>query len=373
VIVVGSSSFVANSDSAFVIGGQSLSAGGAVVVGGTSIALGSAGQVAVVGGVTQQVQTVPVAQNTPTAAAPVFSIGGQAITANSDSAFVVAGQTVAPGSAVIVGGTTVSLLPSGDGVVINGATQTFQAGASSVPSPVLTLNGQTYSANSQSAYVIAGQTLSAGRTIIVSGTTIALASTGGVAVIDGVTQTIAPSSVPAVLTINGQTVTANPKSSYIISGQTLAPGHPITIGTGSSATTLSLATDGAGHPVVVVNGKTSTLTSGGPHTGAGSNSTTTKTSSTSTNGVGDFIASGIGFSSAGTSQPTSTATTAGAARIGFETSALVLTSFLGVVVAFLWFWNLFVTRFVIVIALLTALLYERWKVYDYDIIIVFSV
>lgn len=42
VIVVGSSSIVANSDSVFVVGGQSLSAGGAVIVDGTSITLGSA-------------------------------------------------------------------------------------------------------------------------------------------------------------------------------------------------------------------------------------------------------------------------------------------------------------------------------------------
>lgn len=329
VIVVGSSSIIAHSNSVFVISGQSLSAGGAVVVEGTSISLGSAGQVAVIGGVTQQVQTVHAAQTTPILPAPVISIAGSAITAQSNSAFIVDGQTIAPGSAIVVAGATVSVLLSGAGVVVNGATQTFQVSVPSTASPVLTVNGQTYSENTQSAYVIAGQTLSAGKTLVVSGTTIALASTGGVVVINGVTQTLAPSSKPAALTINGQTITANPQSSYIISGQTLAPGHPITIGSGTSATTLSLATDGAGHPVVVVNGKTSTLGSSGSV-----GSTASKTSSTTTIGVGDFVASGIGFSSAGA--PQATATTAGSATLFSGMSALIPCSLLGSLGVLMW-------------------------------------
>lgn len=236
----------------------------------------------------------------------------------------------------MIAGTTISILSSGGGIVVDGVTQTFQAGAPSAATPVFNLNGQTYAANSQSAYVIAGQTLSAGKTIAVSGTAIALASTGGVAVINGVPQTIASSSVAAGLTINGQTITANLQSSYVISGQTLVPGHPITIGTGSSATTLSLAMDSAGHTVVVVNGKTSMLASGGPSTGACNNSTTTKTSSSSTNGVGDYIASGIGFSSVGASKPTSTATTAGAGINGLEMSTLFFSSLVGIVGVMRW-------------------------------------
>lgn len=343
VIIVGSSSIVANSDSVFVISGQSLSAGGAVIVGGTSIVLGSAGsagQVAVVGGVTQQVQTVSVAQNGHKAPASIITFGGQAITANSNSAFVVGGQTVAPGSAVIIAGTTVSVLQSGVDVVINGETQTIQAGPQPTSSPILTLSGQTYAANSQSAYVIAGQTLAAGKTIVISGTTIALASTGGVAVINGVTQTIAssPGAAAAILTINGQAVTANSQSNYVVSGQTLAPGHEILIGTGSSATTLSLATDAAGHSILIVNGKTSTFATGAASTGTSGNSTTSKTSSTSTNGVGDYIASGIGFGSTGTSTSTSAATTATAgaviARIG--NSVVYFGSLVGIFGAIMW-------------------------------------
>ncbi|TID21008.1 hypothetical protein E6O75_ATG05773 [Venturia nashicola] len=330
VIIVGSSSIVANPDSVFVIGGQSLSAGGAVVVSGTSIALGSAGQVAVVGGVIQQVQTVPVAPHIPTAQASVISVGGQPITANSNSAFIIAGQTVVPGSAVVIAGTTISVLPSGVGAVVNGATQTFQAGPQPSLSLVLTLGSQTYAANLQSAYVIAGQTLSAGKTVIVSGTTLAMASSGGVAIINGVTQTIASSPIAAVFTINGQTFTASPQSSYIISEQTLTLSHPITIEIGSSATTFNLATDGTGQPVVVVNGKTSTLTSGGALTSTPSDSTTGELSSTSTNGIGDFIASGIGFSTAGSSSPTRTVTTAGVTRHSIEMSAVFLSSLMGI-------------------------------------------
>lgn len=335
VIIVGSSSIVANSNSVFVIGSQTLSAGGAVIISGTSITLGSAGHIAVIGGVTQQVQTELIAQSTAVQPVQIISVGGQAITANSNSALVIAGQTLVPGSATVVAGTTISVLPSGVGVVVNGATQIFQAGAQPTTlSSVLTFNGHTYIADAQSAYMIAGHTLSLGKTIVISGTTIALASAGGIAVIDGVTQTIASSPITTILTVTGQIVTATLQSSYVVSGQTLALGHPITIGTGFSKTTLSLATDSSGNSVLIVNGKTSTLVvSGGVTIGTGSDLTTSEVSSTSTNGVGDFIASGIGFSSV---EPTSTIMTAGAVSCGIEMGALLFHSLLGGIGVVLW-------------------------------------
>lgn len=270
VIVVGSNSITANPDSVFVIGGQSLSPGGAVIVDGTSITLDSAGQVAVVGGVTQQVQTVPAAQNEPPAPAPtpIFSIGDQTITAHPNAPIVVAGETIAPGTAVVVEGNTISVLPSSVGIVVNGVTQIFQPEPHPLPPPGLILNGQTYTVNPQSAYVIGEQTLLPGQTIVVSGTTIALAPSGDVAVINGVTQTIAPSPAP-------------------------------------------------------------TITTNDPN-GIGSNATTPTISGTSTNGVGDYIASGIGFGSNGTSKPKGTTTSAGAGNSGIEMGALFFGSLIGI-------------------------------------------
>jgi hypothetical protein len=300
-IVVGSSTIVANSESVFVVGGQSLSAGGTVVVQGTTIAVGSAGSVAVINGVTQAVQTV-----TPPPPSPVLSVNGQDITANSNSAFVVGGQTLTVGGSVVVSGTTISLASKGGIAVVNGATQTLATPGSKATPEIITINGQTISANQNSVSVVAGKTLTPGSSIVVSGTTISLASTGGIAVVNGVTQTLAHPGSPTVsafLTINGQTYTENSQSQFVVAGQTLAPGHPITVGSGSSTTVISLTTDSAGHPVVIMNGKTSTISaSGSQSTSSGSIShTASNTTMTTTTGVGDIIASGVGLQNTGTS------------------------------------------------------------------------
>ena len=51
-----------------------------------------------------------------------------------------------------------------------------------------------------------------------------------------------PASGPAPIAINGQNITPNAQSQYIIASQTLAPGSSITLGSGTSATLLALQT-----------------------------------------------------------------------------------------------------------------------------------
>lgn len=109
-----------------------------------------------------------------------------------------------------------------------------------------------------SAYVVAGQTLSPGGSVIIAGDTtyslasnVAVGSGGGAIVIDGIT-----SSLPAA-TGAADGILATPVGSsgeYMIAGQTLSPGGSALIAAGI---TYSLVSDANG--VVVVNGMTSTL------------------------------------------------------------------------------------------------------------------
>jgi hypothetical protein len=66
---------------------------------------------------------------TPTPKPAVITVGGTTITAGPSGAFTVGGQTLAPGgTAVVVGGTTISLAAGGSTAVVNGQTSTL-AGA----------------------------------------------------------------------------------------------------------------------------------------------------------------------------------------------------------------------------------------------------
>jgi hypothetical protein len=63
-----------------------------------------------------------------TKTSPVLDIGGSTITAGPSGAFNVAGQTLTPGgSAVVVGGTTISIASGGSVAVINGQTSTLSS------------------------------------------------------------------------------------------------------------------------------------------------------------------------------------------------------------------------------------------------------
>jgi hypothetical protein len=59
--------------------------------------------------------------------APAFTLGGTTYTANQATGFVIDGTTLSRGGAVIVDGTTVSLDPSGQYVVVDGVTQGIAA------------------------------------------------------------------------------------------------------------------------------------------------------------------------------------------------------------------------------------------------------
>ena len=243
------STYTADSSSNIVIAGQTLVPGGpAVTVSSTPISLAHGASVAVVGGTTQSLYAATPTNN------PELTFAGATYTANSDSAIVIQGQTLIPGSpAITISNTPISLAPGAGVAVIAGQTQSLTA-AGATKAPVLTFAGSTYTPDAASAFVIASQTLSPGNVITVSGTPVSLAPGGSIAVVAGQTQSLnaaGPTATP-VLTFAGSTYQANAASDFTIGGQTLSPGGVITV----SNTRISLA---AGGSVAIIAGSTQSL------------------------------------------------------------------------------------------------------------------
>lgn len=241
VLTIGGQKYTARTGSNFVIEGTTLKPGGVVTVDGTAISLASGGTAAVVNGVTQNF-----AQTTP---ASIFTVGDQAYTAQSGSTYVVKGQTLTPGGVITVDGTKISLASGGTAAVMNGVTQALSQAPSAA---MLNIGGQAYTAQAGSTFVVGSQTLVPGGVITVDGTKVSLVSGGTAAVVNGVTQTLSQATAAPVLTLGGQTYTARSGSSFVIDGQTLAPGSVVTV----DGTTISLASGGQ---FAVVDGVTETL------------------------------------------------------------------------------------------------------------------
>ncbi|TKA70140.1 hypothetical protein B0A49_07720 [Cryomyces minteri] len=285
-----------------VVASPVVAVGGYVTLGTGSLATvvplttNSIGQNAIVVGGTTSVLS-PATNLGP--ALPIFTVNSHTFIGGSSSEYVVGSQTLRLGGSVTIGSTVVALTTNSAGqsiVIAGGTTSTLSPAALSVPQ-ALTIDGQTLSAISASAYVLSGQTLAPGHPITLgsgsSQTVISLAtdSAGNSVVVMGSSTSALrfPTSAGA-LVLNGQTLTPASASEYIVAGQTLAPGHPITLGSGVSRTVVSLTTDAAGHSVVVVGSSTSTLP--------------LPTSA----GVGGYIYSGLGGSTGASATAAVTAT-----------------------------------------------------------------
>lgn len=259
VLTFAGSAYTANSASQFVIAGQTLNPGAQIMVSGTPISLApGSSNVAIIGSSTQALSMITPAPAQPPA---LLTFDGSTYTANSASQFIVAGQTLNPGQQITVSGTPVSLAPSGASnnfAVIGGSTQSLQSAAtSSAQAPaLLTFDGSTYTANSASQFVIAGKTLTPGGSVTVFGMPISEGSGGSFAVIGASTQALQTpgmTAVPALMTFDGQTYTANSASDFVIAGQTLTPGGIITV----SGTPISEAASGSG--IVAIGSSTQVL------------------------------------------------------------------------------------------------------------------
>ena len=180
VIAVGGQSVNADSRSGYIIGTQTLVAGGAITVLGTPFSFPVSSPYVIVG-----TSKTPIESGSSATLPQALTFGGNTYTANSLSVLVIGSQTIVPGGpAVTISGSQISL----------GA---LQAGVDPTPTfdpKVLTFAGQTFTESSASEFVIGTQTLvSGGALITVSGTPLSLAADPTDVVIGTSTQGLAMS------------------------------------------------------------------------------------------------------------------------------------------------------------------------------------
>ena len=255
VLTLGGSTYTADEAMNIVLPSHTLLPGSPVAtIGNTPISIAPGGLAAVIGTSTQILATLP--------SLAVLTFDGSAYTADASSDFILAGTTLkAGGNPVVIAETTVSLVPGGAVAVVGTHTQVLdgispaQGSSNTVynapnlvtATPILTLEGSTYTADAASNFVIAGQTVAPGGVLTVSGTPISIALGASLAVIGSSTQSLVRpvTTQKPVLTFAGSVYTAGRSSDFLINGQTLTKGGTINVG----GTQLSL--DQAGTNVII--------------------------------------------------------------------------------------------------------------------------
>lgn len=170
-ITLGHSGITSNKDGVFVIEGHTLTVGGPAITlsGGGVVSLLSSNVIAING----ETSTFAV----PASATPSpLTVGNRVFTAlpGSASAYLLGTRTLTPGGSVVYDGTTISLAPGATAVVIDGVTSTLTTQAPITNAPILTIGLETFTAISGTAYLIHGQTLTPGGSVIFDGTTVRL-------------------------------------------------------------------------------------------------------------------------------------------------------------------------------------------------------
>lgn len=225
-LTIGSKIYTANQASAYIIDGQTLTPGAQITVDGTTVSLAPQASALVVGSKKEPL--------VPSFALPTLTINSKIYTANRASAYVINGQTLTPSGHILVDGTPVFLAPQASALEVGS-----KVGSLSFPLPTLTIDSKVYTANSDSAYIVKGQTLTRGGQITVDGTPISLAAQASVLVIGSTTETLLTSFASPSITVDSEVFTANSASAYIIKGQTLTAGGQVTV----EGTPIFLASD----------------------------------------------------------------------------------------------------------------------------------
>lgn len=195
---------------------------------------------------------------------------GVTLTTDSSSNIVVSGQTLTPGSTVIV--------HRSDGPPVVVAVSTVPGTGGS--------GGGGQGGDDQTVLVVGGSTTTLPANAFAGGQSVVETPTAASSSGSGSSSNGNAGPAPQPIVVGSSTFTPDATAggatpSFIIGGQTLAPSSPITLGSGSSATTISLTTNAAGDEVVVINGASSTFA---------------PAPTSSSFAVGDFIISGLGGS-----------------------------------------------------------------------------
>lgn len=277
-----------NSQSAIVVDSQTINPGAApVTIGGNAVSVAQAGTAVAIGNSIVNIPNLP----STTVSFPLITIGGQAVTANSQSVFIIDSQTLSPGGAPItINGQVVSVGPGLNAFVVGSSTVSLVPPAAPTPTPaVITFAGTTLTANSESAFVISGQTLLPGGSALTLGPTVlSLAPAATALVIDASTiPLLGPARPPPVLTLlGGSVITANSASAFIIGSQTILFGSPaVTI----SDTAYSLA---PGATEIVIGSSTVLLSQPTPGPKIGMPILTVGTSVLTENSASAFVIDG---------------------------------------------------------------------------------
>ena len=167
---------------------------------------------------------------------PPLVIGSQTFTANSASAYVIAGQTLVPGQPGLnVPGSAIGILTPA---------------SEALPTPI-TVGSQVFTPN-PTGFEVAGTTISAGGPgVTIAGTPVLLETSGKLVIGTSTTELASAGVLLAPLTVGGQFFTPNP-TAFSIAGTTISAGGPgITI----SGTPVSLGSSGN----LVIGGSTTEL------------------------------------------------------------------------------------------------------------------
>ena len=184
-LVVGGSTYHAHSTSQFVIGSQTLTPGGSIIVSGTTLSLDSGASIAMIDGSTKQLSP---AIATPE---PIITFAGSTYTGGASSDFFIAGQTLEKGGAITVNGVALSYDQKGTAIVIGTSTELLSTAIpSGTEAPVFTFEGSTFNEVASSDFIIDGQTLTKGGVVTVDGTPISFGAAGTDVVVGSSTEPV---------------------------------------------------------------------------------------------------------------------------------------------------------------------------------------
>lgn len=248
VITIGGASYTAQPDSNYYIGTNTLIPGGPpITIANTPYSLAPLGNGLAIGGST--VLNLPGKITNPTSPnAPIITLNGQKLTPDPASHYAVGSHTlIAGGPAITVNNALYSLAPSATALISGTSTLPLLVKSSNIPD-VRTVDGKTYMPNAASKYVIGSVTLlPGGAAVTINGATYSLALSGTALISGSSTIPIKPPSspLPTTLTIDGSVYSGNSASQYVVGSQTLSPNGPaITIG--SIPYSLSVGPSGVG-------------------------------------------------------------------------------------------------------------------------------
>lgn len=239
-----------STDGNFVIGGSTtLIPGQTVTIDDTPIAIQTlGGKTQVVVGTTAvplEPETILITEKpkitvAPILLPPIITLGTTTITANAQTEYAIADQTLKPGGdAITVSGTVFSLAPSATAVVVNGRTSSLAPVAGGVYTTVapaaLTFKDHIYTTN-RAGWIVMGPSttlIPGGPPVTIDGTTLSLEHSGTAVIVQGTTSMLQPVTTVVTLTrsLGDQTSTGDGGS------------YP-TAGTPVSANATFTATDG---------------------------------------------------------------------------------------------------------------------------------